>query len=512
MELKSFRLKNFRAFEDTRDIELKPFTVFVGKNGCGKSTITRFLPLLKQGSNSHSSTPFNWYGTEVDFGDLETVLNKNNKEFREIEISLEFSLPSYFWFIDDFDNFIKNIRKYKEENIKTTIPLKIKYKIEKNQERDLIKEFSFSIRNFNEIILKYEKNDKTTKNLYIMEINSQKYYFQMQFSNLFPNNIELVGDTISNKEKESKNFFKFNRIEHILSEIKNKILESLIKSQNESENKKLILSSFREIDSYYSNIGKIASNKTNCAKVRNFYGRNKEILSSVFTFVKTMSIFDNVDLKQSLYNKILYSAPLRAKGSRFYRLQNLETDIVTSIGDNIHNIIASFSEEQKEKFHQLCDKIINAKVSIKSIDMNRSIEIEIGDKSYNMADVGFGYSQILPIIVQLFLLSQKEGIHYYCIEQPELHLHPALQAKLVELMIEINKNNQIRFIIETHSETIIKKIANSIIDQKIKTENLSLNVFNISNNIANIKQSFINKEKGTIENWPLGFFDYMINP
>jgi len=72
--------------------------------------------------------------------------------------------------------------------------------------------------------------------------------------------------------------------------------------------------------------------------------------------------------------------------------------------------------------------------------------------SSSIVDVGFGVSQLLPVVIQS-LLSQASTI---CIEQPEIHLHPALQAELGDLFIESalgNRKNTL--IVETHSEQLI---------------------------------------------------------
>ena len=72
----------------------------------------------------------------------------------------------------------------------------------------------------------------------------------------------------------------------------------------------------------------------------------------------------------------------------------------------------------------------------------------------SLADVGYGISQVLPIVLES-ILRQNTII---AIEQPELHLHPKLQANLADLFIksaEICNNN---FILETHSEHIILRL------------------------------------------------------
>ena len=74
-------------------------------------------------------------------------------------------------------------------------------------------------------------------------------------------------------------------------------------------------------------------------------------------------------------------------------------------------------------------------------------------------DVGIGISQVLPVLVSAYA-SRKKII---AMEQPEIHLHPALQAELADVFIEsaIGKN-QNTFILETHSEHLILRILRRI--------------------------------------------------
>ena len=90
----------------------------------------------------------------------------------------------------------------------------------------------------------------------------------------------------------------------------------------------------------------------------------------------------------------------------------------------------------------------------------------------NVADTGYGYSQMLPIVMLLWMIHNQKEIIIMCrietivIEQPELHLHPAYQAKMIDVFINIineTKNNVvIKIILETHSETMINRIGTLI--------------------------------------------------
>lgn len=82
------------------------------------------------------------------------------------------------------------------------------------------------------------------------------------------------------------------------------------------------------------------------------------------------------------------------------------------------------------------------------------IKSTTGGKCYSFVDSGFGYSQVLPILVK-GLLAEQESI--LLVEQPELHLNPALQVRLADFFIAMIRSKK-QILIETHSEHIVNAI------------------------------------------------------
>jgi len=151
-----------------------------------------------------------------------------------------------------------------------------------------------------------------------------------------------------------------------------------------------------------------------------------------------------------------------------------------------------------------------------------SLNIGVGQsqKNHNIADTGFGFSQILPIITQLWFLSLPSTSHRrfketitYAIEQPELHLHPRLQSMLTDsLVASVNtakeNNLNLRLVIETHSETLVNRLGDLVSENKISPDEVSIILFEPSEETGEIKirNSYFNSN-GYLVNWPLGFFD-----
>jgi hypothetical protein len=126
-------------------------------------------------------------------------------------------------------------------------------------------------------------------------------------------------------------------------------------------------------------------------------------------------------------------------------------------------------------------------------------------------DVGIGISQVLPVLVNAY--GSDEKIH--AIEQPEIHLHPALQAELGDVFIEsalYPSNN--RFLIETHSEHLILRILRRIretsrnkYEPAIKPEDVSLLYIGENNQQTSILNLRIDKNGRIIDRVPGGFFE-----
>ncbi len=122
----------------------------------------------------------------------------------------------------------------------------------------------------------------------------------------------------------------------------------------------------------------------------------------------------------------------------------------------------------------------------------------------NIADVGFGVSQTLPVLVALICAKKNQFVF---IEQPELHLHPNAQFKLVEIISDAI-NRGVKVIIETHSSIILRGIQISVVKNKIEKDKVSLNWFTQDKDSG---KTIVTKAKldsfGAFGDWPENFDD-----
>jgi predicted ATPase len=125
-----------------------------------------------------------------------------------------------------------------------------------------------------------------------------------------------------------------------------------------------------------------------------------------------------------------------------------------------------------------------------------------------LPDVGFGVSQVLPALVQAFYC-QPGSIVW--MEQPEIHLHPQVQAELADVFIsairayEGGQPRGIQLIIETHSEHFLNRLQRRIAEEQITTSEVAIYFAKAGTNGAELEELDVN-EYGDITNWPDNFF------
>lgn len=126
-------------------------------------------------------------------------------------------------------------------------------------------------------------------------------------------------------------------------------------------------------------------------------------------------------------------------------------------------------------------------------------------KLQDLTHVGVGVSQVIPILVMCLWAEKGTTL---IIEQPELHLHPRVQARLADFFLSITRLNK-QCIIETHSEHLINRIRMRIAASEPGTqpEKVLKIYFAEKRHGETFLEDIATNEFGVIQNWPKGFFD-----
>ena len=127
-----------------------------------------------------------------------------------------------------------------------------------------------------------------------------------------------------------------------------------------------------------------------------------------------------------------------------------------------------------------------------------------GHKALPLTAVGVGVSQLLPILVMGLLAPSNTLL---LVEQPELHLHPTVQARLGDFFIGLTKCDK-QCLIETHSENLVSQLRYHIVQNGGQENSNSLIYFVDQDKQGATRFNPIDiSPKGNILNWPDGFFD-----
>ncbi|WP_195945607.1 AAA family ATPase [Paraclostridium bifermentans] len=513
------RIKNLRSLKDTKELEIKPLTIVVGRNSSGKSTLLRFFPLMKQTLETRRNEPILWYSNSyVDFGSFKEALNKKEvgKENESMNFSISFNM--YRRDLNRIGRYLINDKNDKNEKLETMISFNIK--------KDYINNVNINIGK-NNIEINF-KNKITVDYIVINGTNIAdekiKGYKSGHIRGILP---DLV---VFNEEDKISNSIEEYFVELICNRVKEKC------NIDYYEN---FVGEFIEQFIEKINIGSILNMET--INAVDYTENNSDLIQEIVELIKSDHIIQNYILGSKLerilylcnmyleekFINVKYIAPVRANAERYYRVQGLAINEIDSRGENIAMLLYNLSDKNKKDFSSWVRENFGFGISTYSEGGHVSINVQHKDtgEPINLVDTGFGYSQILPIIVQLWKITKERNlrsrymlhnreIHILVIEQPELHLHPAMQADLVDAFVKVlnlAKQHKIdlRILIETHSETIVNRVG-YLIDEKrfgCSEELVNLLIFNKVDEYESciIKSGY--DKNGYLEQWPIGFFN-----
>lgn len=119
----------------------------------------------------------------------------------------------------------------------------------------------------------------------------------------------------------------------------------------------------------------------------------------------------------------------------------------------------------------------------------------------NLVDVGYGASQIIPVISAC--LSNAQGLLF--VEQPEIHLHPKAQSVIADLLAETSKQRQV--IVETHSVHLINRARIKILDGELNHRDVIILFVQRTRSGTEVVPILLDRKAEFDRPWPSGFFD-----
>ncbi|PWH04614.1 hypothetical protein DIY08_02215 [Shewanella xiamenensis] len=523
-KMKGIRIQGLKSLADTDYIPIKPLTVLLGENSSGKSTFLRTFPLFRQSLSSITRGPILWFGSFVDFGSYENALSKystdNSISFGfKTKISLSTDTQPYYYvrmfeglegnyeiqFTIEGDSQNKNAEITKIRVIYSDITCNINFSKTSKLESLMVNEYDFT-NIFENCFIQRDNGKSALLPIINFKVNEKNYHQYYRYR--IPAN--FINDDVINKlTNEVK---KYCHIRSNPEEITHRVIN------------------IENLDNNFFNHLKKASNtstwKKKIAQIKDCNNKLNDIKLLIFAYKIPSLLYILNEKIASYFSSVKYIAPLRATAERYYRTQDLSVEEVDYQGKNLAMFLNNLSEGQKRKYKDWLLENFGFQLDALSDSGHLSLKLRYKDSNnyYNVTDMGFGFSQILPIITQLWFSTFEKpknndrhitfkDSNIIVIEQPELHLHPRFQSRLVDvfvkaIMLSEKNKSHLQLIIETHSETIVNQIGHRIYQKKLSAKDVSIVIFEKKSSDLPASVTLANfDDEGNLESWPWGFFE-----
>ena len=244
---------------------------------------------------------------------------------------------------------------------------------------------------------------------------------------------------------------------------------------------------------------------------------------------ETRSFYQNADFLgdfelayENLMDSIYYLGPLREYPRREYHWGGSSPEDVGQRGERTVDAILAATRDGKTRslgykkrrksFQEMIAHWLNELGLIHEFSLD---EIAKGTNLYRamvktssssvptaLTDVGFGVSQVLPALVLLYYVPEGSTV---LMEQPEIHLHPSVQSRLADVMLNVAEARNVQVIVESHSEHLMRRLQRRVAEEAASFDDVKLYFISATDGVAQASDLVLN-EWGEIENWPDKFF------
>ena len=259
-------------------------------------------------------------------------------------------------------------------------------------------------------------------------------------------------------------------------------------------------------------------------------GELKEQVFAIQRLARVLAVLGTLEEELTTYFlNVGYLEPVRAAGERYYRKQELEVSEIAPNGSNFAMFLASLTARDLSRFSEWVQGLFGYGIKVQRTGGHISIQLHSGSKSVNVTDTGYGVSQILPVLGMIWWAQRRDfvsraprrrqhGLRTLAIEQPELHLHPAHQARLADAFVagirggegERREGSEIRLVVETHSEALINRLGELVEEGKIDAQAIQIVTFSAQEDLNSPTEVCLSEfdGSGALVDWPYGFFKY----
>ena len=497
--MKSIGFKNFRRFDNFPSLELGEITLMVGGNNSGKSTLVKSILLTLDYLRTQQGDKMYFDKNTLNDVNIVTFGRARCNYSDSREIVFDCTLGKFAITIvtkgEDDDTFA-NVLSLKINDIENKIVLEINYQANT---------ISFEL-------------DTTYEELPINE--------ELNIQDIIKAEIETLKNKLDHTED-------LNEKIRILADIKSQ--QSRLKKSSGYKKTTYSQSGITKVEYPINNRIGLELNgnlfvdfindfvTTNRSLISLAQGKKEKISNTTLVDMKYLDLHADIlykfseDLKASLNkNRFVYLAAHSTKQFALFSIRDKENMISVAIHEFHQLKLEETSEERSFVITWMKEFEIGFDFKIEpQASEAYTFKIESEGNWIHLGDKGMGSIQAMTLILQLATIIRKyKGQLEGCIviiEEPELNMHPKLQSKLADLFDYINKTYGIRFIIETHSEYLIRRtqviVANvNYKDQKDVDENNKFKVYYFPKKELPYSMGYTQNGR-FIEKFEEGFFD-----
>ncbi|MCX3266564.1 AAA family ATPase [Pedobacter agri] len=401
-------VNNFRGFQETI-IPLNKVNFLVGENSSGKTSI---LKLLKVISGEEFRYSLDFSSSVVDLGRFDDIVNKTDSSGKFFEIGMMMNANESFRMLSS-------------------------------------------------------ENENDNKNLYFIKFLFKEIDEKIKLSEL----------RVRNRTYESLIIYKDSVYQYVYKEID--------EASSESETPNNYTSDFytwctnpstlsnRKRFSKTEDQHHYRSSYTRFVFMSIFYEISKKIKTKRKSNDQNYNGYDDfIYIMDSMLPPLKWIAPIRAEPKRIYEHMETKDSIDGSHAPQVlRDILLGTNKKTLQKFKHFIDKFganshLYDEIRVKKFGSEKfapfEIQVILEGKAYAISSVGYGVSQVLPLLLEVF----DEKNTWLAIQQPEVHLHPRAQAEFGELLFNSANETDKTFFVETHSDFTLDRFRFCLSEQK----------------------------------------------
>ena len=562
-----YTMKGSKGLKKSTTLEMAPLTILVGKNGSGKSSVISALDKIKTISSigtrfkknvMESYLSFNVLN-RTDFGceisdDLEYEIPINLSFFKDkFELRTKYSCNRDLMHLSKFEIFNKTrnaaLFLIQEEKLnedlelpKITIRINLAFLIEEFKRLKNTKPFDWKLLK-DHIASTSAQEIEETMNFEAQQFQQFKKNLQVGFND-YKDNFKQKNEALEEIKELSHNFESLQSTTEDLSLFVIQKEGETLKAENYIEKLISSIQNGMKINhsSYLPGIDHLVESL--------FNEKSKHIIFSHESLSKNESITSGYNMPELLNAEITQTLLFRElidnmlidnihsntsyllSNSKFTyippnRIAKYSNENESSAGFALKRLseglkYLGYSDKSSSFFINYWFKQFNISENINNLDL----AIKLLEDKKNMESEGYGIQQIIPLIIILSLSDKLhnsdltnnqdqwmqsffdqvrfEDVKKFLIEEPEANLHPSFQSKLADLFLDAWIKYDHEFVIETHSEYLIRKLQYHVGTGKIDSNVINIYYFDKNEQPRKIN---INKDGSLSEEFGSGFYD-----